>query len=1181
MDTSAFTNADAYINAHTNAPVDATAMANNVRSTPTTPTTAMTTTAEAHQSALLQRLLAISKSRHDKLTKDMMQYLDAFNSNMEQDLSFIIKEYVQARVALEKANLEIKKLQEENAALASLGTESPSTSLPRLEGNSPEMQNALSTAATPGATVGLGITSQPTVSLGSMQQQLFYMRQLHERELQEERQKYEIAAGELQMTTQELVRALEDVEVLKESKKALETRVVQMQSKLQELEDSVENKSVVNYQLDALLKARTSDADRMKRERDYYQRGLEAVSKELNTSRQLIQIFSKYAPSLAALQQAQGRTATALQSPPNRALPSSPATPVLASQSAFSSGPPIPVVQGMQGPPIGKFTQAITPPSSTQPQGQPWGQPRPHPPIQSYTSAPTQPGALPVTSAGSPREVTPTSKLTSTAPSVSVLPAFSVAPTVAQADLQPIFLLQPSPVKALEQQGGKPQAPSVQKPASSKEKRASKQTKEPKQAQVPPTQVPPTQTPPTQTPATQGSSTQSSPTQSLSAPALPTQTQPCQTQAPTQSLPLTAICIAANSVDPTSSSESQSVPTLTIPSAAVGFSLTLQEKQQREKHANRLAQASQLLQVQQRQQQIKQQEVLRLQNDIREKAERTKQAHHAQKAEQERQKEMEQLKEIHQSRIEAFLSKSKANVGNGSSSESAASAVSSEPTSPDTPAPAPPQQASSAPQGEEPKLSTTAMHTLDTDRVQLASANTSDSALPQRTSPVPQGEEHHLSTLPVDRHVADEVQDTSVNIPAPVPEKQARSLNGGRRRLLSVSADGHDMDIDWEKDVSGPDSAAGTPPAPGKSRLENSVSQAPLVSAAATITDSSGAFQLSGASMPIPSVKPSSITVTSFPRVISKAKKPKFPAFEEPPVPPAKRKVGRSRKETRSQALTDDIWSEEEEPQVQDRETISPQRSPRPRKRVKSLPGRFLVSAVEIPMRSKKAIIGTTVSKASAGGTEDGDGATATARAGTGTEETGSGLTGGAGRVRHGRKLSTESVISITSSSNSSSSSSSSSSSRSGSSGRRVVSRSRSPTSSSKPLPVSRVSKDVRDWIHGLSDEEDDGGMDQDSKVKALSESTAAKTGTGVQDSLLTGASAIPASPASIKATALPRSILSQASSFMIKLSDVAAAKRNLVPGSLATIDLSVNGVNKDRSGAASASGGNRNDSAP
>ncbi|CAO3574666.1 unnamed protein product [Mortierella alpina] len=1103
------------------------------------------------EAVLLQKLLDISRHRHHTLTAQILGDLSAYNNNMEQDLTYIIKQYIQTKLSLEKSQAEVKRLQQANAELVSSKQIAPSESQ-----------------------VGLGITShQPTNlmhSSGTLQQQLLHMGQLHFQALQEQQSRAEKAAGqlldqqarldaaasqiqeqqskldtagcELQMTTQELIRALEDVELLKSKAATLEAQLEALETLRGQLESSNHNKLVVNSQLAGLLEAKMRELDIVRMERDQARRAMDAVVRELMDTKQKFQYFHRmlapYLMSSVGHRQGQGHASAhtqALTVFSNASLPPGTASPAMPKPGTVPENGPRPSV-----PPI-----AFSPTNVSVGHA---------PPIVLSSETATSGPMVPVVSCAP--VIPATAMQISTAPFAGTpLAAIPAPPTL----LHSAPSVPPSNVEHITSltfigTGNEPN-----EPRDFKELQATKAPKTPKTLKAPKSQaagsratkaspavwkessiLPPTTLKnPLETPA--GNVTRVSFGEQASAPT----SSPKGLSTSAHRQPLAVIDLTANGAEATASStQAASSSPSPLPSSSTttpASQLQLQPQSQPQaqtqppsqpqtqlqtqlptqpepqsqpqlqpaKESMGSAHVSHLLQEQQLRRLMKQQEIHRLQLTIKEIAERTKVSHRVQQErsnEREEQEHLrqthetwvqshspsiEQLKQIHESRIVAH-----SKVDNGSKTPLPVAA------------PATPVAPKAAPGSDGPLT-----------------------VQPAAQSAGPQGEKRQLEVDSGD-------------------EFENRRMQGG---------DG----------VTSPKRAAATPLPPAAVQTTSAASPKPAKSLSGSAKKSS--HNKPSANKPSYS-KASSITVASFKPVTERIKTAKFPAFEAapspspPPLPERLLDFGsRTKKQKRRAAvrIVDESGGEDEEKEggeEEDAEVGSPQQqesSPRLRlashKRFKPKPGSWYVTAVEIPVLRKRTDLNTRAPRPSdTGEVEVEGGVTGETRAvaaekGTGdrrgstTSITSSIRAEGTPAPSRSRSLTAES-------------SKSSGAGLSSSLVMRAANTTLSPSGS-----LSQASRDVRAWVHDLNDDEgeDSTETEEEQILEQGFSKPMASPGQAVSSfSTLDESRAQATSSSSDLAAPKSQVVLPRTSSFLIKLSEAAAAKRNVKTGSLATIDL-------------------------
>ncbi|KAF9570539.1 hypothetical protein EC968_001708 [Mortierella alpina] len=1099
-----------------------------------------------HESVLLQKLLDISRHRHHSLTSQILGDLSAYNSNMEQDLTYIIKQYIQTKMSLEKSQAEVRRLEQVNAELVSSKNVSPS-----------ETQ------------VGLGITSHQPSSLmhsaGTLQQQLLHMGQLHFQaireqqskldtassqlkeqqskldaaasQIKEQQAKLDTAGSELQMTTQELIRALEDVEVLKSKVANLETQLEALESTRSELESANHNKLVVNQQLAGLLEIRMKDLDATRTERDQARRAMDAVVHDLiETKRKFHYYCRMLAPHLAGntgqgLAQGQGQgqgQGQVMADLSNTILPfatASMAMPPIGTFPANGPGPNLPRATFPptnapvgHAPPVGLLPYQV--------QSQPLV---PSSGMLGQTPLMIQTPATGVISTAT--RITPVTTSTAVVPvsMMPVVPQAQIIPTTAMHISTPILAGTPSmagsapPTSFLntapsappsntqlntslsfygpEKAPKAPKAPKVLKAPKPKGTDSNLTNASPvvgKESSVP---LPTTSKTSLETPA--GNVTRVSFSEPTSAPTSSSKGPPSSGHRQ----PLAVIDLTANSTRVTAASPQTTLTSPSpLPPSSTALPSTLPQLQTQlqtqpepqpevqlppEKESMGSAHVSHLLQEQQLQRQLKQQEIQRLQIAIKEIAERSKQSHQAQQERLNEREEQEHLKQIHETRIAAHL---KDDTGLNTHLPSVTEGLKTAPgsngvsTVPDT-------SGSSAPQGEKRQLEVDSGDEFENHRMEGGDDVTS----PKR-----------IATTPFPEAAVEETRAIS-----PIPTVLSPTL---------------------------PSTISSSKSSPSKPSLNR----------------------------PLPS-KASSITVASFQPVTERIRTAKFPAFEAAPSlsPLPKRLLdfgSKKKKQKRSAVvrIVDESEEEEEEEEKEDEEeeeeeeVVEEGKKRAPYKRFKPQPGRWYAAAVEIPPfrpRRADAKVESPTSSGSGGAEVGGGGVGVTGAelAEKGTSDRG-GSTTSSSSSSDAQETPTPRSQPLTMESSKSTAARLSPS---------LVMR--TPNTTLTPTGnLSQASKDVRAWVHGLSDDDDDQSTETDEDIvsEAILERgfrMATPATRPVQTAPSSSTQDDPraqATPPNEVIAAKTQIVLPRTSSFLIKLSEAAAARRNVKAGSLSTIDL-------------------------
>ncbi|KAF9090821.1 hypothetical protein BGX27_002143, partial [Mortierella sp. AM989] len=156
-----------------------------------------------NEKRLLDKLLSISRSRYEQLSRETGSVIKAFVEAMDRDMTFILNDYFQTKKELEKMRYDFRKLQDAHSRLQSEG--------------SSQVQN---------------------------QNQDNIVSQLQ---------------GELQMTTSELMRAMEDLESIKSSKVVIENQLQDLERERDGFKEQALIKTTVNGQLAHVLAVRQND----------------------------------------------------------------------------------------------------------------------------------------------------------------------------------------------------------------------------------------------------------------------------------------------------------------------------------------------------------------------------------------------------------------------------------------------------------------------------------------------------------------------------------------------------------------------------------------------------------------------------------------------------------------------------------------------------------------------------------------------------------------------------------------------------------------------------------------------------------------------------------------------------------------------------------------------------------
>ncbi|KAG0279674.1 hypothetical protein BGZ95_000552 [Linnemannia exigua] len=189
---------------------------------------------------LKQQLIKIARGKHEKLTKDVGKVLQGYSTGMESDLIYIINEYTSTKSELDDAAKEISQLKAANAVL----------------------------------------TEQLRVATGTAQHV-----QPGSDNLVQDKTQVDNLQLELNITTKELYRALEDVAKLKAQQLQMEV--------------SIEDKDVVNQQLAAVVSNRQADITLKQKENTELARKLTEVQTQLsNTMNFVHQYYSVLEPEI-------------------------------------------------------------------------------------------------------------------------------------------------------------------------------------------------------------------------------------------------------------------------------------------------------------------------------------------------------------------------------------------------------------------------------------------------------------------------------------------------------------------------------------------------------------------------------------------------------------------------------------------------------------------------------------------------------------------------------------------------------------------------------------------------------------------------------------------------------------------------------------------------------------------
>ncbi|ORZ20101.1 hypothetical protein BCR41DRAFT_351257, partial [Lobosporangium transversale] len=213
---------------------------------------------DAEAEALKQKLLLLSRSRYDQLSRSMENLLKGFSTTMDRDVSLLIAELHKTKTELHDIRIAYAELQSrvdsERAQLRLTENRQPCPS-------TEEQQQQLIQISTLPDNIQKdsdAYLDQYPVHHRTLME-LRWQNAEYLTQLQQQNQVLINLKNELDMATSELMRAMDDINTLSSQKREHLSAISTLEREKEQLQESVHNKTVVNSQLGALLDHRLNE----------------------------------------------------------------------------------------------------------------------------------------------------------------------------------------------------------------------------------------------------------------------------------------------------------------------------------------------------------------------------------------------------------------------------------------------------------------------------------------------------------------------------------------------------------------------------------------------------------------------------------------------------------------------------------------------------------------------------------------------------------------------------------------------------------------------------------------------------------------------------------------------------------------------------------------------------------